>query len=211
MKKFYYIQSQYTNMKKLKNLFFEETPETTGTQPTIAVGDGVMVLDDVSMSDVLSTYEVEFNRLNIAGHDFYEFAQAISRVDDADPKTYQVIQLTLGLQRKELLANAQFYVEKLQEFHEQNAQRLSAKLDEVKATRIAESSESVKQIEELQNQIRYLQGQLDLVQGALLTINQKHEGTENYLLNQTKANGIARDTMVSRINTVVEGIKQHIK
>lgn len=195
---------------KLKSLFF------TSDEPQVSVSDSnttvsSTVIPAQNIQNTLQLYEQEFDKLNLQGPDFFEFLKAISKIPDADAKTYQVIQATLDLDKRSLLDNAKFYVDKLNEICVGNKASINGKIEETTKLAEEETAESRQQVQLLDNQIQVLQKQRDATAATVKSAIDKLTVVQLELNNQLKANDLAKSTIVDRINVVVEGIKSNLK
>lgn len=204
---------------KLKNLFFVDPVDADLSEKTKPIPKEVtsedrtheILIDGNKLNDVLATYDNEFGVINEDGVDFYEFNAAISKVGDADEKTFQVIQITLGLSKEKLLESAKSYIDKLSAYHQKLAKEFGQRMNELTVNRDAESKDYILNITELQKQIDLLQKQLSNTEATLRVILRKFDEGERGVLELLKLNDEAFNIISGGIHDRVSKIKEYLK
>jgi hypothetical protein len=79
---------------------------------------------DPAVKDVLDVYESGLDSINMPGYDFYEFYKAITSIGQVNENTYQLAyQMAKSLDKtvtaQKLMADAEFYISKINEVHGQ--------------------------------------------------------------------------------------------
>lgn len=201
-------------LKTFKNLFFVDAGENSDTtekeNAATEVQTEVAETNDF-LDETLVQYEEGFAKLNIPGLDFYEFCQAVSKLDANDPKTFNIVQVTLGVPKEILLENAALYVKNILALHAQHETAIKQKADTLINARSKESEGLNTQIASTKTQIQQLQQQLQKAEEDLKVVHQKYMADEQHLQKLTHANDYAKNTIVGRISTVAEGIEKHLK
>ncbi|RPE13428.1 hypothetical protein EGT74_07885 [Chitinophaga lutea] len=227
-------------LKNWKSLFLkpdenEAKPEPASEAPSFPVGNSTpafnpasealtaKVITDPVVSEVLEVYESGLDSINMPGYDFYEFYKAVSTIGVAGEQTYQMaFQMAKTLDKtltpQKLLLDAEFYISKINEVHNQyvnqGQQKLSA-LEEQKSSEktklTAEVDKASMRITQLRAELQQLEADISHKKTLLSKIDESHYPKEKAVREKLNANDLARKTSIDRLNTIKEGIQRFIK
>ncbi len=227
-------------LKNWKSLFLkpdenEAKPAPASEPPSFPVGNSApafnpasealtaKVITDPVVSEVLEVYESGLDSINMPGYDFYEFYKAVSTIGVAGEQTYQMaFQMAKTLDKtltpQKLLLDAEFYISKINEVHNQyvnqGQQKLNA-LEEQKSSEktklTAEVDKASLRITQLRAELQQLEADISQKKTMLSKIDESHYPKEKAVREKLNANDLARKTSIDRLNTIKEGIQRFIK
>ncbi|MFB9078131.1 hypothetical protein ACFFLS_17530 [Flavobacterium procerum] len=166
-------------------------------------------------NEVLDVYEKGFASLNIAGFDFFEMYKSVLAVGSSNAQSYQMA-FTMGksinsdLTKEFLLDKAAFYTTEIEKVYEKyNAAGVSKK-KELDNSITQEKYNLSKSVTELEAKIMELQKDLDSKKLELQKMDPDNEEQLLEIQLKIEANDLARQKILSSINTVVTGINQYL-
>jgi hypothetical protein len=191
------------------------TPSGT-TNRSLEIGQTVL-------NEVVSVYEKGIDSINMPGYDFYEFYKAISTVSGASEQAYQMAfqmarSMDSNLTPQKLLSDAEFYISKINEVHnqyttqgQQKLNTLDAKKNEEKNRLTVEIDQATRDVNNLRNQLQTLEAEINQKRLKLSTIDNNYFPQENSVREKLMANDHARQLSISKLLMVKDGIQKHIK
>lgn len=164
---------------------------------------------------VLAIYEKGFDGINKPGYDFYEFFKAILATGSNDASIYKMAFSMAQSQDKSvsktsLIEDANEYLEKLTETHANNESRGNTNLSNVETEKAAERQTLKGRQKTLMAQMENLQTELNSVNADLSGIDSRYQARITDVKCKLMANDHAKTTIFTRINTVVNGIKDNL-
>lgn len=225
-------------MKNWKNIFLKEEetienktvksseqfsfPVGNNTPGNVSVSAGVGI-DQASLNEVLSVYEKGIESINMPGYDFFEFYKAVSSIGNAGEQVYSMaFQMARSMDHTisvhKLMTDADFYISKINEVHNQYAMQGQQKINSLEAKKNDEKSKLTKEIEQGTQQVNQLRAQLQALESeisqkriALSAIDGQYQPLESAVRQKLLANDNAKQISVMRLTNVKEGIQRNIK
>lgn len=225
-------------MKNWKSLFVkeEETDENktvkSQDQFSFPVGNnssgnvsvsGGGGIDQAALNEVLVVYEKGIESINMPGYDFFEFYKAVSSIGNAGEQVYSMaFQMARSMDSTitvhKLMSDADFYISKINEVHNQYSMQGQQKINSLEAKRNDEKNKLMKEIEQGTHQINQLRAQLQTLESdisqkriALSAVDGQYQPQESTVRQKLLANDNARQISVMRLTNVKEGIQRNIK
>jgi hypothetical protein len=228
-------------MKSWKNLFVKnnEAEKENPVQPQQgfsfpAAGASTQTDNHISMSsssgveqaivnEVLSVYEKGIDSINMPGYDFYEFYKAISSISLASEQTYHMAfqmakSMDANLTPLKLVKDAEFYISKINEVHNQYTQQgqqkinsLDTKKNDEKNKLNNEINQATQQVAQLRNQLQALESEINQKRLKLNSVDSEFMPQENSIRQKLLANDNARQISIMKLTTIKDGIQKYIK
>lgn len=228
-------------MKSWKTLFVRES-ETEAQQP-IQTTDGfsfpaaankvqqagssstppVGVVEQSVINEVLTVYEKGIDSINMPGYDFYEFYKAIGSINNAGEQAYHMAyqmakSMDSSLSSQKLLSDAEFYISKINEVHNQYSMQgqqkissLEAKKNDEKNKLTAEINDATQQVNQLRSQMQELETQINQKRIRLTAVDGEYLPQENTIRQKLLANDNAKQISILKLTSVKDGIQKFVK
>lgn len=167
------------------------------------------------LNEVFDVYEKGFDSLNVAGFDFFEMYKSVWAVGSSNPQSYQMA-FTMGksinsdLTKEFLLEKANFYVTEIEKVYEKYNVVGKSKRQELDNSIAQEKYNLSKNVEELEAKIVELKKELESKKAALQKMDPNNEKQLLEIQQKIEANDLARQKILSSINTVITGINQFL-
>ncbi|RZJ48690.1 MAG: hypothetical protein EOO44_20245 [Flavobacterium sp.] len=167
------------------------------------------------LNEIFEVYNKGFESLNVDGFDFFELYKSVLAVGVTNPQSYQMA-FTMGktiksdLSKEFLLEKSGFYISEIEKVY--------AKYDAVGKTKKSELDNSItkekynlsKSISDLEAKIIELQKELETKKMELQKIDPKNMEQLSEIQLKMEANDLAKQKILSSINTVITGINQYL-
>jgi hypothetical protein len=167
------------------------------------------------LNEIFEVYDKGFDSLNLEGFDFFELYKSVLAVGITNPQSYQMA-FTMGktirpdLNKEFLLEKANFYISEIEKVY--------AKYDTVGKTKKSELDNNItkekynlsKSISDLEAKIIELQKELESKKMELQKIDPKNMEQLSEIQLKMEANDLAKQKILSSINTVITGINQYL-
>lgn len=167
------------------------------------------------LNEIFEVYNKGFDSLNADGFDFFELYKSVMAVGVTNPQSYQMA-FTMGktiksdLSKEFLLEKSGFYISEIEKVY--------AKYDAVGKTKKSELDNSItkekynlsKNISDLEAKIIELQKELETKKMELQKIDPKNMEQLSEIQLKMEANDLAKQKILSSINTVITGINQYL-
>nr|WP_294781902.1 hypothetical protein [uncultured Flavobacterium sp.] len=167
------------------------------------------------LNEIFEVYDKGFESLNEAGFDFFELYKSVVAVGVTNPQSYQMA-FTMGksiksdLTKEFLLQKGSFYVAEIEKVY--------AKYDTVGKTKKAELDNTItkekfnlsKSISDLEAKIIDLQKELEAKKIELQKIDPINMEQLSEIQLKMEANNLAKQKILTSINTVITGINQYL-
>ncbi len=192
------------------------------TQPNTA-GSSSGFADQTVINEVLAVYEKGIDSINMPGYDFYEFYKGISSINNAGEQAYQMAyqmakSMDSGLSAQKLLSDAEFYISKINEVHNQYAMQgqqkistLSSKKTDEKNTLNNQINDATLQVNQLRSQLQALESEINQKRLKLTAIDGEYLPQENSIRQKLLANDNAKQISITKLTAVKDGIQKFIK
>lgn len=192
------------------------------TTPSFPVG-GTSSVDQSAVNEVLAVYEKGIDSINMPGYDFYEFYKAIGSISNAGEQAYNMAyQMAKSMDNtvspQKLIADAEFYISKINEVHsqyttqgQQKINTLEAKKNEEKNQLMKEIEQGTQQIAQLRNQLQAIESDVNQKRSTLTTIEGNYLPQESAIKQKLLANDNAKQISTMKLIAVKEGIQKNIK
>jgi hypothetical protein len=198
------------------------TSTASATTPSFSVG-GTTPADQSAVNEVLGVYEKGIDSINMPGYDFYEFYKAIGSISNAGEQAYiMAYQMAKSMDNtltpQKLVADAEFYISKINEVHsqyttqgQQKINALQTKKNEEKSQLNKEIEQGIQQIAHLRSQLHTIESDVNLKKSKLTTIEGSYIPQETAIKQKLLANDNAKQISTLKLITVKEGIQKNIK
>lgn len=167
------------------------------------------------LNEIFEVYDKGFESLNVEGFDFFELYKSVIAVGITNPQSYQMA-FTMGktiksdLSKEFLLEKSGFYISEIEKVY--------AKYDSIGKTKKSELDNNItkekynlsKNISELEAKIIELQKELETKKMELQKIDPKNMEQLSEIQLKMEANDLAKQKILSSINTVITGINQYL-
>lgn len=167
------------------------------------------------LNEIFEVYNKGFESLNAEGFDFFELYKSVLAVGVTNPQSYQMA-FTMGktiksdLTKEFLLEKSGFYISEIEKVY--------AKYDAVGKTKKSDLDNSIakekynlsKSISDLEAKIIELQKELETKKMELQKIDPKNMEQLSEIQLKMEANDLAKQKILSSINTVITGINQYL-
>lgn len=194
------------------------TPPSSGT-----VNPGTGVVEQAVINEVLMVYEKGIDSINMPGYDFYEFYKAIGSITNAGEQAYQMAyqmakSMDSSLSTQKLLSDAEFYISKINEVHNQYSMQgqqkissLEAKKNDEKNKLTADINDATQQVNQLRTQMQELEAQINQKRTRLTAVDGDYLPQENTIRQKLLANDNAKQMSILKLSSVKDGIQNFIK
>lgn len=167
------------------------------------------------LKEIFEVYDKGFESLNEPGFDFFELYKSVLVVGVTNPQSYQMA-FTMGksinsdLTKDFLLQKANFYITEIEKVYEKYNVVGKTKKQELDNNITKDKYNLSKSITDLENNILQLQKELEvkIIDLQKMDPANRKELTEIQL--KIEANDLAKEKLVSSINTVITGINQYL-
>jgi hypothetical protein len=236
----YLIITLLAIMKSWKNLFVRDNeseeqnqakstdgfsfPAVVNTpQPSGNVNPGTGVVEQAVINEVLMVYEKGIDSINMPGYDFYEFYKAIGSINNAGEQAYHMAyqmakSMDSSLSSQKLLSDAEFYISKINEVHNQYSMQgqqkissLEAKKNDEKNKLTADINDATQQVNQLRTQMQELEAQINQKRTRLTAVDGDYLPQENTIRQKLLANDNAKQISILKLSSVKDGIQNFIK
>jgi hypothetical protein len=179
--------------------------------------------NQAATNEVLTVYEKGIESINMPGYDFFEFYKAISSISSPGEQAYNMAfqmakSMDSSLSAHKLVADAEFYISKINEVHNQYSlqgqQKINAfdtKRSEEKNKLSSEIQQANQQVTQLRSQLHALESEINQKQLRLNAVDGEYLPQENAVREKLLANDGAKQISINRLNAVKEGIQKFIK
>lgn len=184
----------------------------TQTQPVFGNS-----LDNPILNKFVEAYENCLDSANQDGYDFYEFFKAIINSGAIENPQMYVMAMNMGIvmdktcNKSKLLSQADYYLNEINKLYNQNVTSGSSKKQDLITQKDSENHNLSAELNNLRAQVEALQNQISAKQTQLLAIDSKYQPLINEIEQKLQANDIAKNTIVSNIDKVKNGINNNIK
>lgn len=157
------------------------------------------------------------------GYDFFEFYKAISSIGTANEQAYTMaFQMARSMDKtitsRKLLADAEFYISKINEVHSQYVIQVQQKLSSIQETKSAERSQLNAEVDkgtmrlaQLKAEMQELELNLQAKRKALATVDETYHSQEQVIREKLNANNMAKSISVGKLNSIKDGIERFIR
>lgn len=197
----------------MQNTTFPTTfPTATQTQPVFNT-----TVDNSVLTKFIEAYENCFKQANQDGYDFYEFFQAIVNSGAIDNPQSYVMAMNMGMamdktcNKSKLLTQADYYLNELNKVYNQNVSSGTAKRQDLISQKENENHNLTAELTNLQAQLEAIKNQITSKESQLSAIDSRYQPLINEVEQKLQANDVAKNTIVSNINKVKDGINNNIK
>ena len=164
----------------------------------------------------LEIYENGFDSLNQPGYDFYEFYKAVMQVGVDNPQTYPMAYamataMDKTITKEKLLSQSEFYINEITKVYNEYVSKGNAKRQEVINQKNHENQSLLGELELMKQQLEALQTQISDRQNKLSVIDSKYGPIINEVEGKLAANDMAKQKIISSIESVKNGIINNLK
>ena len=219
-------------MKSFKNLFIkddEKEQEPTDSKVSFPVSEGsspgpkTTAKDNPYLEEILSVYEHGLEKLNMPGYDFYDFFTAIKAAGAQSESVFKMAYqmgktLDSTITPQKLIADAEFYISKINDVHQTYSSQGKKKLDDLdsklrldrdKLTNEAQRIEA--DIASMKQQIQAAETRLQQTKSDLGKIEEVYKPEENEVKLKLLANDEAMQVSIKKLNVIKESILKYLK
>lgn len=202
---------------------FPLQPAKQEYMPALTMPKPVEATVNDSVNEVLEVYENGLDSINMPGYDFYEFYKSISSTGSNNVQTYNMaFQMAKTLDKtitaQKLLTDAEFYISKINEVHNQYVMQGQQKLNSIQEKKSAEKSSLNSEIEQgsmrlaqLRAELHELETSINNKRSTLAKIEEQYQPQEKLIREKMNANDTARSISIQKLNNIKQGIQQFIK
>ncbi len=181
------------------------------------------VVEQSVINEVLAVYEKGIDSINMPGYDFYEFYKGIGSIHNAGEQAYHMAyqmakSMDSSLTSQKLLSDAEFYISKINEVHNQYSMQgqqkissLEAKKNEEKNKLTAEINQATQEVSQLRNQVLALESEINQKRLRLTAVDGEYQPQENTIRQKLLANDNAKQLSIIKLTSVKEGILKFVK
>jgi chromosome segregation ATPase len=157
------------------------------------------------------------------GYDFYEFYKAITSIAQANDHTYQLAyQMAKSLDKtvtaQKLMADAEFYISKINEVHGQYTSQGQQKMNALQQQKNGDKEKLQREIDagaarisQLRAELQQLEADINQKRGILAKTDESFNPQEKTIREKLMANDMARKISIDKLNSIKEGILKYIK
>ena len=206
------FKSKFPSPSNSGDNFSFPTLDSIDTKP---IKDNAVVSCEPYMTSIMEMYEKGFDGLNQDGYDFYEYFKTVVE-GGTDNKAVYSMAFKMGnvmggnIDKKTLLEQASFYINKLNEVHSHYKTEGENKKSEVFNEKSALEVTLKNEVLGIDAEINRLQTLLNSKKIELSKIDNQFTPRLSEIDCKLKANDVAKDNLVSSINVVVNGIKTNL-
>lgn len=181
------------------------------------------VVEQSVINEVLSVYEKGIDSINMPGYDFYEFYKGIGSIHNAGEQAYHMAyqmakSMDSGLTSQKLLSDAEFYISKINEVHNQYSMQgqqkissLETKKNDEKNKLTNEINHATQEVNQLRNQMQALETEINQKRLRLTAVDGEYLPQENTIRQKLLANDNAKQISIIKLTSVKEGILKFVK
>ena len=181
------------------------------------------VVEQSVINEVLTVYEKGIDSINMPGYDFYEFYKGIGSIHNAGEQAYHMAyqmakSMDSSLTSQKLLSDAEFYISKINEVHNQYSMQgqqkissLEAKKNEEKNKLTNEVNHATQEVNQLRNQMQELETEINQKRLRLTAVDGEYLPQENTIRQKLLANDNAKQISIIKLTSVKEGILKFVK
>lgn len=196
---------------------FQTTPTSVPSAPDISALPVTSAGTSKEVMDITrNMYQKGFDSLNQAGYDFYEFSKAMEQAGLDNPQMY-VMAFTMAqamdpsITKERLVQSADFYIQKINEAHQNFASQGQSRLQTVESQKHDERSSLEGELQNLQEQLNALQIQINDRKQKLSQIDSKYLGHISETRSKIQANDVVKTEFVSKLTKIKSGITNNLK
>lgn len=167
------------------------------------------------LKEIFEVYDKGFESLNEPGFDFFELYKSVLAVGVTNPQSYQMA-FTMGksinsdLTKDFLLQKANFYITEIEKVYEKYNVVGKAKKQELDNNITKDKYNLSKSITDLESNIVQLQKELEAKKAELQKMDPTNRKELTEIQLKIEANDLAKEKILSSINTVITGINQYL-
>nr|WP_315223864.1 hypothetical protein [uncultured Flavobacterium sp.] len=167
------------------------------------------------LNEIFEVYDKGFESLNEAGFDFFEMYKSVMAVGPTNPQSYQMA-FTMGktikpdLTKEFLLQKGSFYIAEIEKVYAKYDTIGKSKKTELDNNITKEKYNLSKSIAELEARILELQKELEAKKVELQKIDPINMEQLSEIQLKMDANNLAKERILTSINTVITGINQYL-
>ncbi|MEP7127598.1 MAG: hypothetical protein ABI729_01970 [Chitinophagales bacterium] len=181
------------------------------------------MMNDPVVNEVLQVYLKGLESINMPGYDFYEFYIAISNTGFDNEQAYNMaFQMARTMDKtvtaQKLIADAEFYVSKINEVHGQYVTTGQQKLNGIQEKKSADKNslkveidQAAMRLSQLRSELQQLESDTNEKRTALTKIDEGFAPQENAIREKLSANDLAHKLSIDKLSTVKFGIQKYIK
>lgn len=192
----------------------------TQTAPVVNIPQPVASLQNPScqphLDKIVQLYETGFDGLNLPGYDFYEFFKAVISGGIDNPQVYAMA-FSMGkamdnnVSKDTLVTQSQFYIDEIMKVHKNYVENGTTKKNQLVSTKESERSQLVSELDSLKMQMEVISNQIVVKQTSLGDIDNKYSNDLLDIDCKLMANDVAKDRILSSINSVKQGLINNLK
>jgi hypothetical protein len=192
----------------------------TATTPVVNTPQPVASIENPScqphLDKIVQLYESGFDGLNQPGYDFYEFFKAVISGGVENPQVYAMA-LSMGkamdgnVSKETLLSQSQFYIDEIIKVHGTYVENGTSKKNQLLATKENERSQLSNELDGLKMQMEAISNQIVSKQTSLSEIDNKYANDLLEVDCKLMANDVAKDKILTSINSVKQGLTNNLK
>jgi len=193
------------------------------TQPVNTASPQIGVIEQAVINEVLSVYEKGIDSINMPGYDFYEFYKGIGSINNAGEQAYHMAyqmakSMDSSLSSQKLLSDAEFYISKINEVHNQYSMQGQQKISSLEAKKTEEKNrlnndinQATQEVNQLRSQMQALETEINQKRIRLTAVDSEYMPQENTIRQKLLANDNARQISILKLTSVKDGIQKFIK
>ena len=168
------------------------------------------------LDKIVQLYESGFDGLNQSGYDFYEFYKAVVSGGVDNPQVYAMA-LSMGkamdgnVSKESLLSQSQFYIDEIMKVHTSYVENGTSKKNQLLTTKENERSQLSTELDGLKMQMEAISNQIVSKQTSLSEIDNKYANDLLEVDCKLMANDVAKDKILTSINSVKQGLTNNLK
>ncbi|UUF15606.1 MULTISPECIES: kinetochore protein SPC24 [Flavobacterium] len=168
------------------------------------------------LNEIFEVYDKGFDSLNEEGFDFFELYKSVMAVGVTNPQSYQMAfamgkSIKSDLTKDFLLQKGSFYITEIEKVHTKYDTVGKNKKTELDNTITKEKNNLSKSISDLEAKILDLQKELEAKKIELQKIDPVNREQLSEIQLKMEANDLAKQKILSSINTVITGINQYLQ
>jgi len=195
----------------------------SSTQPVHTGASPAGVVEQAVINEVLTVYEKGIDSINMPGYDFYEFYKGIGSIHNAGEQAYHMAyqmakSMDNSLTSQKLLSDAEFYISKINEVHNQYSMQGQQKISSLEAKKSDEKNklnneinQASQQVNQLRSQMQALETEINQKRIRLTAVDGEYMPQENTIRQKLLANDNAKQISIIKLTSVKEGIQKFIK
>ncbi|QSB27300.1 hypothetical protein [Flavobacterium sp. CLA17] len=191
-----------TSEKRFPNEVTESFPTNSLTNPFL--------------NEIFEVYDKGFESLNESGFDFFELYKSVLAVGVTNPQSYQMAfamgkSLRPDLTKEFLLQKGSYYTAEIEKVYAKYDTIGKTKKTELDNTITKEKYNLSKNIADLEAKIIELQKELEVKKTELQKIDPQNMEQLSEIQLKMEANNLAKQKILTSINTVITGINQYLQ